>query len=202
MKVSDPQSSVYTYSGLSNTESLGLALWRPIFEGLATGIKSTAKTSASGVGCLIQRGSVLAMRSILLRHGHLFSTSQMEAILKETIIPAIQQAAECDKSHVSLLTSESPSVSSIDFLASPLPLPPSHDDPSIQKFCALNEVPKRAIGPAELLLEASFTDVSYWMCSILLSSIFSFLTNDLFILSYGMEEMATCAKPICWPRSQ
>jgi hypothetical protein len=124
-------------------------------------VQSTAKTSASGVGCLIQRGSVLALRSILLRHGHCFSTLQLGAILRETIIPAIQLAAECDKSQVSYLTSESPSVSSIDFLVPPPPLPPSHDDPSLQQFSALNAVPKRVIGPAELLLEASFTDVSF-----------------------------------------
>ena len=154
----------YTYNGLSESESLELVLWRPIFDGLAKGIKSTAKTSASGVGCLIQRGSVLALRSILLRHGNLFSTSQLDAILGETIILAIQRAAECDKSQVSLLTSESPSISSIDFLASPSPLPPDHDDPLLQKLSALIAVPNRAIGPAELLLEASFTDVSSMMC--------------------------------------
>jgi hypothetical protein len=122
---------------------------------------STARTGASGVGCLIQRGSILALRSILLRHGHQLSTSQLGLLLRKTIIPAIQQAAECDRSHVSLLISESPSISSIDFLASPSPLPPSHDDPSLQKFSELNAVPKRSIGPAELLLEASFTDVSF-----------------------------------------
>lgn len=161
----------YTYIGLSESESLGLVLWRPIFEGLANGITSTAKTAASGVGCLIQRGSVLALRSILLRHGHIFSTSQLAVILRETIIPAIQRASECDKSQVSLLTSESPSISSIDFLASPSPLPPNHDDPFLQKFSALNAVPKRAIGPAELLLEASFTDVSTITCSKLVKYI-------------------------------
>ena len=163
-KLSDPlsESSTNADCGLSKAERLGLVLWRPIFEGLANGIKSTAKTSASGVGCLIQRGSVLALRSILLRHGHLLSTSQLGLLLRETIIPAIQRAAECDRSHVSLLTSESPSISSIDFLASPSPLPPCHDDPFLQKFSALNAVPKRAIGSAELLLEASFTDVSYF----------------------------------------
>lgn len=161
-KLSDPHSERFTNTGneLSNTERLGLVLWLPIFEGLAHGIRSTAKTSASGVGCLIQRGSVLALRSILLRHGHMLSTSQLEVLLRESIVPAIQQAAECDRSHVSLLTSESPSISSIDFLASPSPLPPCHEDPCLQRFSALNAVPKRAIGPAELLLEASFTDVS------------------------------------------
>lgn len=117
-------------------------------------------TSASGVGCLVQRGSVLALRAILLRHGHLFSTAQLKAIFSDTILPAIQSAAENDRTHVVDITSESPSVSNIDFLVSTPPLPPDHDDPSLQQFGALNTAPKRPVGPAELMLEASFTDVS------------------------------------------
>jgi hypothetical protein len=161
LKWSDPHATGYTYGGLSESESLGLALWRPLFEGLADGVRSTAKTSASGVGCLVQRGSILSLRAILLRHGHLFSTLQLGAILRETVLPAIQFAAEGDQSHVVMLTSESPSISSIDFLVNPPPLPPSHDDPDLQRFGALNTVPKRTVGPAELLLEASFTDLRH-----------------------------------------
>ena len=167
-RVLPPVSGIHSSGcGLTHIENLELVLWRPIFEGLANGIKSTAVTSASGVGCLIQRGSVLALRSILLRHGHLLTTMQLGVLLKELIIPAIQQAAECDRSHVSQLASESPSISSIDFLASPSPLPPPHNDPYLQKFSALNSVPKREIGPAELLLEASFTDVSYLLYTLI-----------------------------------
>jgi hypothetical protein len=157
---SDPRAPGYTYGGLPEKERLGLVLWRPLFEGLADGIRSTVKTSASGVGCLVQRGSILALRAILLRHGHLFSTPQLAAILSETILPAIQSAAEADHSHVFAITSESPSVSNIDFLAKSPPLPPDHDDPALQQFGALNTIPKRPVGQAELMLEASFTDVS------------------------------------------
>ena len=145
---------------MSESDSLGLVLWRPLLEGLASGVRSTAKTSESGVGCLVQRGSLLTLRSILLRHGHTFSVEQLAAILRETILPAIQSAAEMDHSHVVTIMSESPSLSSIDFMVSAPPLPPDHDDPDLQRFCALNAIPKREVGPSELLLEASFTDVS------------------------------------------
>jgi len=138
-----------------------MALWRPLFEGLAEGIRSTAKTSASGVGCLVQRGSILALRAILLRHGHLLSTSELNCVLSQTILPAIQAAAESDQSPVVGITSEAPTVSTIDFLVAPLPLPPDNDDPDLQQFRELNSATaKRPIGPAELMLEASFTDVS------------------------------------------
>lgn len=97
------------------------------------------------------------MRAILLRHGHLFSTEQIRSILEGTILPAIQLAAENDHSHVVLITSESPTISSIDFLVEPLKLPPEPDDPSMLQFAALTSSPKRPVGPAELMLEASFT---------------------------------------------
>lgn len=157
---SNPEQLGYTYDGLSDEESLGLVLWRPIFEGLADGVRSTAKTSSTGVGCLVQRGSVLALRSILLRHGQVFSTAQLAAILRDTVIPTIQSAAENEESPVVEITSENPSASSIDFLVKSLPLPPEHDDESMSKLAKLNTAPKRPVGPAELMFEASFTDVS------------------------------------------
>ena len=145
-----------------------MALWRPLFEGLAEGIRSNAKTSRSGVGCLVQRGSVLALRAILLRHGQLFSTPELAAVLGQTIIPAIQAAAESDQSPVVAITSETPSGSNIDFLVDPLPLPPDNDDPALQQFRELSSTTtKRPIGPAELMLEASFTDVSKIFIEIL-----------------------------------
>lgn len=155
-----------------------MALWRPLFEGLAEGIRSTAKTSRSGVGCLVQRGSILALRAILLRHGALFSTPELTAVLSETILPAIQAAAESDQSPVVDITSETPAVSNIDFLVDPLPLPPDNDDPALQQFRELSAATtKRPIGPAELMLEASFTDVSSLDREIFGSSIFSDPTN-------------------------
>ena len=156
----DPTAQCYTYAELSEEESLKMALWRPLFEGLAEGVRSNAKTSRSGVGCLVQRGSILALRAILLRHGQLFSTPELAAVLGQTIIPAMQAAAESDQSPVVTITSETPSIS-IDFLVDPPPLPPEHDDPALQQFRELSSTTtKRPIGPAELMLEASFTDVS------------------------------------------
>jgi hypothetical protein len=91
----------------------------------------------------------------------LFSTPELAAILGQTIIPAMQAAAESDQSPVVAITSETPSVSIIDFLVDPPPLPPENDDPALQQFRELSSTTtKRPIGPAELMLEASFTDVS------------------------------------------
>jgi hypothetical protein len=146
---------------MTEKESLELVLWRPIFEGLSEGVKSNVATSDSGVGCFIQRASILALRAILLRHGHLFSSSQLAAILKWTILPAIQEAAENDSSPVVAITSESPLVSNIDFLVDSMPIPPGPDDDDLLKFEAQNNTLKRSLGPSELMLEASFTDLRH-----------------------------------------
>lgn len=152
----------YTYFGdiLTEEEQGSLVLWRPIFDGLSDGVSSQARTSKSGVGCLVQRGSILALRAILLRHGHAFSAAQLQAILREAILPAIQAAAEGEQSHILQITSENPSMSNIDFLVDPFPLPPSTEDPSLLKLTEMSETLERLVGPAELMLEASFTDVS------------------------------------------
>jgi hypothetical protein len=147
---------------MSEKESREMVLWRPLFEGLAKGVRSEAKTSAGGVGCLVQRASILALRSILMRHGHLFSAAQLAAILEQTVLPAIQIAAESDTSPVVGITSESPAISNIDFLADSPQLPPEPDDPALLQFEALNTMtPNRSFGPAELMLEASFTDLRH-----------------------------------------
>jgi hypothetical protein len=157
----DPDEPGYTYGAdLTDKEKLDLVLWRPLFEGLGCGIKSSARTSSSGIGCLVQRGSVLAIRAILLRHGHLFSTPQLFMILNETVIPAIKSAAEKENSPILNILSERPSMSTFDFITSPLPLPPDSDHPKLLEFREHNMTKKREVGPAELMLEASFTDVS------------------------------------------
>lgn len=138
-----------------------MALWRPLLEGLAVGIRSSARSSAGGVGCLLQRSSVLAFRSILLRHGHLFSTPQWAAILGQTLIPCIRAGAQADVSPVVRITSESPSVSNIDFLVESLPLPPAPDDDTLASFKEMNPSAVRSIGHAELMLEASFSDLRH-----------------------------------------
>lgn len=111
-----------------------MVLWRSLLEGLAEGVKSSARSSAAGLGCLVQRGSILALRAILIRHGHIFSLAQWEAILTQTLVPAIQAAAENDHSPVIGITSESPQLSSIDFLADSLPVLPPADDPGLLQF--------------------------------------------------------------------
>lgn len=135
-QTADPDHPGYTYDGLSESEALEMVLWRTLLDGLATGVRSTLPSNAGGVGCLVQRGSILALRAILLRHGHRFSTTQWKVILTQTILPAIQAAAESDGSPVMAITSESPSVSSLDFLAEPQSLPPPHEDEGLRIFAS------------------------------------------------------------------
>lgn len=155
----------YTYDGLSDDEALEMVLWRPILDGLAAGICSTARSSSGGVGCLVQRGSVVTMRAILLRHGARFSNSQWAVILRQVVLPAIQIGAEYDVSPVMSITSESPGVSSLDFLNEALPLPPNPNDEGLLKFSERQQsdggAPDRALGISELLVEASFADLRH-----------------------------------------
>ena len=162
---SDPDAFGYTYEGLKGAEAEEMVLWKPILDGLASGIRSKAKSNSGGVGCLVQRGSVMTMRSILLRHGRLFSCLQWSVIMKQILLPAIQSAAESDPSPVTSITSESPSVSSLDFVVEPLPPPPAPEDEVLRNFAVKAQSdesgPKRPLGPAELLVEASFADLRH-----------------------------------------
>lgn len=173
LKCERPDSQGYSYPGLTETEQLAMVLWRPLFEGLAIGLRSNAKTSATGFGCLVQRGSILALRSILLRHGHIFSSPQLYAILSETVLPAIQAAIESDVSAVTTITSENPSMTTIDFLVDPLPLPPDAEDAALLSFLDNHGSTMRQVGPAELMLEASLTDVSVGALDFLLAESFA-----------------------------
>lgn len=161
----DPIAPGFTYEGLTAEESLEMAIWRPLLDGLASGMSSPASSISGGVGCLVQRGSATALRAILLRHGKLFSVSQWSAILSNVILPAAQLGAESDSSPVSKILSESPSISSLDFLGEPLLLPPNCNDEGLQKFAAMTmsdeSSPNRPLGVAELLVEASFADLRH-----------------------------------------
>lgn len=165
MQISDSQSFGYTYEGLEGKEAAEMALWRPILEGLANGVRSPTRNRTGGIGCLLQRGSILAVRSIMLRHGSLFSRKQLCAILTQSIGPAILEAAETDESPVVRITSESPAITSLDFLVEPMPLPPPRYDRGLLKFeevaRSVECAPSRPLGPAELLLEACFTDMRH-----------------------------------------
>jgi len=158
----DPGSPGYTYEGLSPEEALEMVLWRPLFEGLAEGAKTTTRSREDGIGNLVQRGSVLALRAILLRHGSIFSDAQLGVVIKETVMPAFQIAVESDTSPIISIASESPSLSSLHFLASPLPVPPACDNEGLLKFELVSQQSDRnprSMGQAELLLEATFTDM-------------------------------------------
>ena len=130
----DPNAPGYTYEGLDEKERLEMVLWRPLLEGLAKGAKSTTHARADGTGKFLQRSSVVALRAILLRHGSCFSESQLRVILTDTILPAFREALEQDDSPVVSIASESPSISSLDFLVDPFPIPPECDDESLVKF--------------------------------------------------------------------
>lgn len=162
---SDPHAPGYTYAGLSEKEALEMVLWRPLLDGLAEGVRSTFPSISGGVGCLVQRGSVLALRAILLRHGHVFSSEQWSVILKQTLLPSIQVAAESDVSPVIRITSETPFISNLDFLAESPRLPPPNDDEGLTKFAeraqSEESAPSRPLGRAELMVEASFADMRH-----------------------------------------
>ena len=120
-----------------------MVLWRPILDGLAKGMCSTVRSKSGGVGCVLQRGSVITLRAILLCHGHHFSAKQWAMILDQAILPAMQVAAENDSTPVIGIISESPTVSNLDFLADPLPLPPCPDDEGLKKFALAAESDER-----------------------------------------------------------
>jgi brefeldin A-inhibited guanine nucleotide-exchange protein len=159
----NPVAPGYTYDNLDEKDALELVLWRTLFEGLADGVRSKEQSREAGMGNLIQRGSVLALRAILLRHGSFFSNEQLRAILEQSILPAFQDAIQQDTSPVSAIASESPAVSSLDFLSEPLAIPPPPDDEGLLKFedvfRQMDRGPTRPMGQAELLLEAAFTDM-------------------------------------------
>lgn len=161
----DSSTPGYTYQGLTIDESLEMVIWRPLFDGLAAGICSPVSSISRGVGCLVQRGSAMALRAILLRHGKLFSVPQWSTILSEVILPAVQIGAESDSSPVTKIVSESPSISSLDFVGEPLALPPLCDDEGLHKFAAMSSsceiTPRRPFGVAELLTEVSITDLRH-----------------------------------------
>ncbi|KAG7370181.1 RalF-like Dot/Icm system translocated protein [Nitzschia inconspicua] len=159
----NPREPAYTYEGLSEEEALAMVPWRTIFDGLAEGVRSREKSRDGGMGNLIQRGSVLALRAILLRHGKLLSDQQLKAVLEQSILPSFQDAVRHDSSPVTSIASESPAVSSLDFLTVPAALPPLPDDEGLMKFeevfRQMERGPTRPMGPSELLLEATFTDM-------------------------------------------
>lgn len=130
----DPEAPGYTYDDLDEEEALEMVLWRPLLEGLANGAKTTIKSREDGIGNFVQRSSVLTLRTILLRHGSSFSNDQLRVVLTDTILPAFGTALENEISPVVSIASESPSVSSLDFLADPFPLPPECDDEGLLKF--------------------------------------------------------------------
>eukprot|EP00551_Chaetoceros_affinis_P004309 CAMPEP_0203668256 /NCGR_PEP_ID=MMETSP0090-20130426/4937_1 /ASSEMBLY_ACC=CAM_ASM_001088 /TAXON_ID=426623 /ORGANISM="Chaetoceros affinis, Strain CCMP159" /LENGTH=2105 /DNA_ID=CAMNT_0050532651 /DNA_START=189 /DNA_END=6503 /DNA_ORIENTATION=+ len=156
----------FTYEGLSDEDAKEMVLWRPILDGLAHGMCSSITSgNAGGVGCIVQRGSVITLRAILLRHGHIFSVSQWNVIMNQVILPAMQVAIQTDKTSVTNIISESPLVSNLDFFSEPLALPPPVGNEGLRKFAAaaqrVSSGPTRPYGDSELLVEASFADLRH-----------------------------------------
>jgi hypothetical protein len=114
-----------------------MVLWRPIIDGLSAGMCSESSSLSGERGCFIQRGSVITLRSILLRYGTSFTSAQWRAMLNQSILPSMNAAAYNDKSPVMKIISESPSLSNLDFLTEPLPCPPEKDDEGLMKFAAV-----------------------------------------------------------------
>lgn len=142
-QTTDPTSSGYTYEGLSAEDERGMILWRTIFDGLSGGICSAVTGTSGEVGCFVQRGSVMTLRSILLRYGHTFTPGQWKAIMNQSILPSMEAAAKNDSSPVMKIISESPHVSNLDFLTEPLPLPPAEDDEGLLKFASVSKADGR-----------------------------------------------------------
>lgn len=164
---SDRSLSGFTYKGLSAKEEKEMVLWRPIFDGLSRGMSSSVECSSGGVGCFVQRGSVMTLRSILLRYGTSFSPNQWKAIMNDSILPSIELAAKNDISPVMKIISESPTVSNLEFLTEPLSLPPTVYDEGLIKFAEESKLDgsqntsHKLMGHAELLVEASFVDLKH-----------------------------------------
>ena len=133
-KCNDPTALGYTYDGLEGSESEEMALWRPILDGLTSGMCSPTQSNSGGVGCLVHRASIMTLRAIFLRHGSIFSVNQWSVILGKVLVPAIKLAARNDNSAIVTVVSESPAQSSLEFLSQSLPLPPPIDDDGLQKF--------------------------------------------------------------------
>ena len=164
---SDRSLSGFTYKGLSAKEEKEMVLWRPIFDGLSRGMSSSVECSSGGVGCFVQRGSVMTLRSILLRYGTSFSPNQWKAIMHDSILPSIELATKNDTSQVMKIISESPTVSNLEFLTEPLSLPPPVYDEGLIKFAEESKLDgsqntsHKLMGHAELLVEASFVDLKH-----------------------------------------
>ena len=135
-KFNDPDSFGYSYNGMIETEAEEMVLWRPLLDGLGAGICSMIPSKNGSVGFVVQRGSLMTLRAILLRHSKCFSIAQWSIVLKQVLLPAIQIAGENDESPVTLIVSESPAVSSVDFISDNLPLPPDANDAGLLKFAS------------------------------------------------------------------
>jgi len=161
----DPHGFGYTYEGLDPEEGLAMVLWRPIIDGLCTAMRTTASSAKGAIGSFVQRGSVITLRAILLRHGQKFSSTQWKAIMNQAILPAMEKAVKSDITPVINIISESPHISNLDFLVEPLQLPPAIDDAGLLAFRIAAQkdtsAPSRPLGRAELLVEASFADLKH-----------------------------------------
>jgi len=146
---------------LSRTEAEEMILWRPLLDGLAMGLSSSVSSTSAGVGHIVQRGCIMTLRAILLRHGHVFSYNQWHVILTQILLPSFFKGAMNDdrSNYKNLIGVEN----GFAYIGSLKALPPSHTSIYLKRFeegvRRMENAPPRPFGVAELLVEATFADL-------------------------------------------
>jgi len=145
----------YTYRGLDEADAEAMVLWRPIFDGLAYG-----SVNAGGDSLVVQRACVCTLRAIVLRHGSIFNTAQLKAVMEQSFETAWSEGCRGDDGEVAGLFSESPLDKSCEsVLRAPPRLPvPAAGDKELLKMAQLSQSEgtscAREMGVAECLVEA------------------------------------------------
>jgi hypothetical protein len=143
-----------TYKNLTDGDAEMMVLWRPLFDGLAYG-----SVYAGGKSLIVQRACVCTLRAILLRHGGLFNTEQLKAILEQSLEGVWKEGGRADDGEVAALVSESPLDKAVDsaLRSAPRGIVSAPDDPELIRLgkVAQSEGTScvRDIGVAECLVE-------------------------------------------------
>ena len=154
----DGASQSMSYEGLEAEDATYMALWRPIIDGLATGM-----INAAGEGLVAQRGCVCTLRAILLRWGANFTVAQWRCIIEQSIAPAFSLAIERDSSGIKCLFSDNPLRKNFGMLRAPPGKVPCVEDAALKELAleAQSEGSScaRDMGVAECLVEAMLMDL-------------------------------------------
>jgi len=163
IKSNDPDAPGFTYEDLPQGDAKEMVLWRPIFDGLVGGMRSSVQSNSAGVGHIVQRGSAMTLRAILLCYKDSFSPVQWSIIITKVILPAITDAIRSDQTEVTKIISSLPAKFQLNAIQQSLDLPPQNDSQQLKDFVseARSQVgaPIRSFGPSELLVEATFSDL-------------------------------------------